>query len=106
MNKGMFYENMVAQELVCRGYDLWFTEFEKKGSERKYEVDFILPGRSGIIPMEVKSGKSTPHSSLDRLMERYEERIEKSFVIHSKDIRMDGDVTYVPIYMMPFITWN
>ena len=106
MNKGMFFENMVAQELVCRGYDLWFTEFEKKGSKRKYEVDFILPGRYGIIPMEVKSGKSTPHSSLDRLMERYEERIEKSFVIHSKDIRMDGDVTYVPIYMMPFITWN
>ena len=105
INKGMLFENMVAQELVCMGCDLWFTEFEKKGSKRKYEVDFILPGRTGIVPMEVKSGKSTPHSSLDKLMEKYAERIEKAFVIHSKDVRKDGGVEYVPIYMMPFITW-
>ena len=106
INKGMLFENMVAQELVCMGCDLWFTEFEKKGSKRKYEVDFILPGRTGIVPMEVKSGKSTPHSSLDKLMEKYAERIEKAFVIHSKDVRKDGGVEYVPIYMMPFITWK
>ena len=74
--------------------------------KRKYEVDFILPGRTGIVPMEVKSGKSTPHSSLDKLMEKYAERIEKAFVIHSKDVRKDGGVEYVPIYMMPFITWK
>ena len=106
INKGMLFENMVAQELVCMGCDLWFTEFEKKGSKRKYEVDFILPGRTGIVPMEVKSGKSTPHSSLDKLMEKYAERIEKAFVIHSKDVRKDEGVEYVPIYMMPFITWK
>lgn len=106
MNKGMLFENMVAQELVRRGYDLWFTEFEKKGSKRKYEVDFILPGRTGVVPMEVKSGKSTPHSSLDKLMEKYSQRIEKVFVIHSKDIRADKGVTYVPIYMVPFVSWR
>ncbi|MBQ7702504.1 MAG: ATP-binding protein [Candidatus Methanomethylophilaceae archaeon] len=105
MNKGMLFENMVAQELVCRGCDLWFTEFEKKGSERKYEVDFILPGKTGITPMEVKSGKSAPHSSLDKLIEKYSERIEKAFVIHSKDLR-NGRVTYLPIYMMPFVSWK
>lgn len=106
MNKGMLFENMVAQELTCRGYDLWFTEFEKKDSERKYEVDFILPSISGIIPLEVKSGRSTPHRSLDVLMERYRGRVRKAFVIHSKDIRVDDDITYVPIYMMPFMTWD
>lgn len=92
--------------MVCRGCDLWFTEFEKKGSKRKYEVDFILLGRTGIVPIEVKSGKSTPHSSLDKLMEKYNERIEKAFVIHSKDINGNGDLEYVPIYMMSFVTWK
>ena len=106
MNKGMVFENMVAQELVCRGCDLWFTEFEKKGSERKYEVDFILAGRAGIVPMEVKSGRSTPHSSLDKLMDKYGGRIGRAFVIHSKDFRTDGGVSYVPIYLMPFISWK
>jgi predicted AAA+ superfamily ATPase len=103
VNKGMLFENMVAQELVNRGCDLWFTEFSKKGSKRKYEVDFILPGRAGIIPLEVKSGKSTPHSSLDYLMKKYAERIEKVFVIHSKDVREEKGIAYLPIYMMPFI---
>lgn len=106
INKGMLFENMVAQELVCRGYDLWFTEFEKKGSKRKYEVDFILPSRAGMLPMEVKSGKSAMHSSLDKLMERYGNRIGEAFVIHSKDLRVDGNIVYVPIYMMPFIKWK
>ena len=35
VNKGMLFENMVAQELTCRGYELWFTEFDKKDSNRK-----------------------------------------------------------------------
>ncbi len=105
-SRGMLFENMVAQELVCRGYDLWFTEFEKKGTDRKTEVDFILPSRSGMMPMEVKSGKSAMHSSLDKLMERYGNRISEAFVVHSKDFRVDGNVVYVPIYMMPFIKWK
>ena len=106
LGRGMLFENMVAQELVCRGYDLWFTEFEKKGSKRKYEVDFILPSRAGMLPMEVKSGKSAMHSSLDKLIERYGNCIGEAFVIHSKDLRVDGNIVYVPIYMMPFIKWK
>ncbi len=105
-NRGMLFENMAAQELVCRGYDLWFTEFEKKGSDRKYEVDFILPGRGGIVPMEIKSGKSSSHPSLDALIDKYSDRVVKAFVVHSKDIRTDGELTYVPIYMMPFLRWR
>lgn len=106
INKGMLFENCVAQELVCRGYDLWFTEFEKKGTERKYEVDFILPSRSGMLPIEVKSGRSSPHPSLDKLMEKYGSRVGEAFVIHSKDIRVDGNITYVPIYMIQFLEWR
>lgn len=105
VNKGMLFENMVAQELVSKGYDLWFTEFEKKDSKRKYEVDFILPCISKIIPMEVKSGKSVPHASLDKLISKYDDCVEKAYVIHSKDLRVDGKITYVPIYMMQFADW-
>ena len=46
------------------------------------------------------------HSSLDKLMERYGNRIGEAFVIHSKDLRVDGNIVYVPIYMMPFIKWK
>ncbi len=42
----------------------------------------------------------------DKLMERYGNRIGEAFVIHSKDLRVDGNIVYVPIYMMPFIKWK
>lgn len=103
VNRGMFFENAVSQELVSQGCDLWFTEFEKEGSGRKYEVDFILPDGSGIVPLEVKSSRSTIHSSLDKLMGKYRDRIGKAYVVHSKDLRVDGDLVYLPIYMLPFI---
>lgn len=103
INRGMFLENAVAQELVAKGYELWFTEFEKKGSVRKYEVDFILPRSSKILPLEVKSGRSSIHVSLDALMAKYRERIDEAFVVHMKDLRVDGNITYVPVYMLPFI---
>lgn len=103
VNRGMFFENVVSQELVSQGCDLWFTEFEKEGSGRKYEVDFILPDGSGIVPLEVKSSRSTIHSSLDKLMGKYRDRIGKAYVVHSKDLRVDGDLVYLPIYMLPFI---
>lgn len=38
----MFFENMVAQELISPGHVLIVTEFKTKGSTSVYEVDFIL----------------------------------------------------------------
>lgn len=101
INQGMFFENMVAQQLVAKGYKLMFHQFESDGNE--YEVDFIIPGRRGIIPLEVKSSSSTRHRSLDLFKDKYRSRIDRTYVIHGKDLRVDGDVVYIPIYMTMFL---
>ena len=102
INQGMFFENAVAQQLVSLGRDLWFTEFGQDRSGKKYEVDFLLSVACKMVPIEVKSSKSTIHHSLDALLEKYPSRIGQAYVIHTGDLRFDGKITYLPIYMLPF----
>lgn len=104
VNQGMLFENMVAQELKMNHFNLRYAEFyEKHDDKHIHEVDFIIPNGKKIIPLEVKSGVSSKHRSLDIFMERYKERIDRAYVIHSKDLRVEGDLIYIPIYMTMFI---
>lgn len=32
-------------------------------------------------------------------MKKYRSRIEQAYIIHTKDLREDGDITYIPVYM-------
>lgn len=100
INEGMLFENMVAQELVSAGHHLYFHEFYLEHDRKNLcEVDFILVKKKRIIPVEVKSSRSTKHKSLDRFMVKYSARLGKVYVIHSKDIQTEGKITYLPIYM-------
>ena len=40
------------------------------------------------------------------MIEKYNDRIVKTFVIHSKDLKTEGGIVYVPIYMMQAMSWN
>ena len=33
------------------------------------------------------------------LRERFKNRVDTPIIIHSKDLRVDGDLLYIPIYM-------
>lgn len=104
INEGMLFENMVAQGLVSSGHRLYFHEFYGNGDSRHlHEVDFILVKGGEIVPIEVKSSSSGRHASLDMFMKKYRKRISEAFVIHGKDLRTDGDITYIPIYMVTLL---
>jgi uncharacterized protein len=103
INEGMFFENMVSQELVFNGYDLVFSVFKKEDSEKPFEVDFLISKGKKISPIEVKSGESGKHASLDEFMKRYHRRLGECYVVHSKDLKMKDGVTYIPIYMTMFL---
>ncbi len=104
INEGMFFENSVAQELKSKDHDLYFVKFYS-GSDKKNpkEVDFIIPDGKKIVPIEVKSSASSRHRSLDLFSEKYKSRVKTRYVIHGKDLRIDGDTFYIPIYMTMFI---
>lgn len=100
INEGMLFENVVAQLLCSSGKELHYVEFLEKEKDRNvHEIDFILPRGHKILPIEVKSSVSTKHRSLDIFMERYSARVDGAVVIHSKNMRVDGKILYLPIYM-------
>lgn len=102
INEGMFFENVVAQELISHGHDLHFAELSKSDGST-YEVDFVIRNGPRIEPIEVKSGSSARHRSLDVFRERYADRISSSWIVHTCDLREEGGITYIPAYMCGFL---
>ena len=41
-NLGYLYENIVAQMLTARGYELFYHTFNYQDSKKKYEIDFLI----------------------------------------------------------------
>ncbi len=93
LNMGMIFENVVAQMLKANGHELYFHSFNQ------YEIDFLLPIGKKIIPLEVKSSSYKSHKSLSAFCEKYSERVINPYVIYSKDLKKDGQVTLIPVYM-------
>lgn len=106
-NLGYLFENMVAQILSTSNQELYFyTEYNKE-SKHSYEVDFILADNNKIIPIEVKSSSnSSSHKSLDAFIQKFSNRINRAYVVHTKDIKQEGIIKYIPLYAMPFIFEN
>ncbi len=104
MNEGMVLENAVAQMLVSEGIELHYFEFKVRGDDRHlHEVDFLVPKGTGVVPVEVKSAVSSRHASLDRFLEKYSRVAVGAVVVHTRDLREDGGVTYIPAYMAPWL---
>lgn len=105
INKGMFFENAIAQMLTANGHKLYFyTHFSKEKHRNDIEVDFIISTGSRvnnkIIPIEVKSSKNYTASSLIKFKEKFHERIAGSYIIHPKNLSIrDDGIICIPAYM-------
>ena len=97
INKGAVYEN--AQELHAHGYPLYYYNSKKKG-----ELDFVVEHVGQALPIEVKSGKDyEKHSALDNVMAVEEYGIREAYVFTNDNVKVDGRLTYYPIYMVMFL---
>ncbi|MBR4327630.1 MAG: DUF4143 domain-containing protein [Bacteroidales bacterium] len=102
-NLGYIYENMVSQIFRASGYELFYHTIKKNEGKSYYEVDFLLSKGNKLIPVEVKSSGYKSHTSLDRFCEKFSDRIGKKYLIYTKDLKKEGDIVYLPIYMAMFI---
>ena len=98
VNLGYVYENMVAQMLCVAGNKLFYYTFPD-GNKHSYEVDFLLSRGAKINPVEVKSEGYTTHASIDAFCDKFSARVGNRYLIYTKDLRKDGEVLMVPIYM-------
>ena len=107
INQGMILENVVAQMLKASGHELYFHEYlykpEENEKEKKYEIDFITVKKKKICPIEVKSSNYKSHKSFDYLLKKYQLKMEDRYIIYTKDLKYEDGITYIPVYMTPFI---
>lgn len=104
INYGAPYENVIAQELSAHGFaSLYYYNSKKNG-----EIDFVLEKETEIIPLEVKSGKSSingyyNHSALNRVLELHPD-IKEAIVLSENNISKENDrIVCLPLYMIMFL---
>ena len=102
-NLGYMYENIVAQVLTAKGNDLFYYTFKDEDTGKRYEIDFLLPQKNKICPIEVKSSGYKTHTSLDKFAEKFSSRVLEKYLIYTKDLQKDKDVIMLPVYMVPFL---
>lgn len=105
-NKGMFFENAVAQSLTSAGHHLFFHKFHssKDKKDKEKEIDFMIQRNGKISPIEVKSSSYSNHKSLDAFLQKYKvKKLGQPYVIYGKDIKQENGVTFLPIYLTMFL---
>ncbi len=111
VNKGMFVENVIAQQLRARNHSLfyysWNEPAKKAGGKAKpREIDFLITrgfsnaaGKPRVCPIEVKSSKSYSTVSLEDFSKRFAKRTGDEFVLHPKQLKVEGKRQFLPLYM-------
>lgn len=104
VNEGMFYENAISQMLVANGHKLYFyTRYNEEKHRNDIEIDFLISNNSKlkykVCPIEVKASDRYTTKSLTRFAEHFRQRIGGCYVIHPKNLKVEGNVTYIPAYM-------
>lgn len=100
---GYLYENMVAQTLYASGNKLFYYTFPKDKSKHNYEIDFMISKKNKICPIEVKSSGYKTHASIDSFATKFSSKIGQKYLVYTKDLRKDGDLLCIPIYMTMFL---
>ena len=107
LNEGMLVENAVAQQFRANGRKLYFfSRSDRTDASKTMEIDFLIVReydnaamKPRISPIEVKSTKRYGVSSLDKFRKRYAQRLGKEYVLHPRQLEVDGERIKLPLYM-------
>lgn len=95
--KGGLYEALIADVLSKRGYkELYFYRNEAGTAE----IEFLIEGKDGVIPIEVKAGKNKART-LDNLLKKDDIRI--GYKLANQNIGVDGKKVTLPLYMAMWV---
>lgn len=90
--QGYVAENFVAQELRAAGLrDLYCWQ------GRTSEIEFLIEGAEGLVPVEVKSGRVTHSKSLTIYIERYHPA--RAYLLSARNIADKNGRLGLPLYM-------
>jgi predicted AAA+ superfamily ATPase len=95
--KGGIYEAVIADMLLKNGHkELYF----RKTEDATFEIQFLLESSDGVIPIEVKAGRSKS-KSLDSLLKR--EEIPYGYKLIDGNVGVADKKITLPLYMAMFM---
>lgn len=109
VNNGMIMENIVAQMLTAAGHRLYFfSKSSRENAADRMEIDFLIAkskitNKHNISPIEVKSGDRYALSSINKFRRKYAEYVNVPYVLHTKDLKEEDGIVYLPVYMTMFL---
>jgi predicted AAA+ superfamily ATPase len=102
-NLGYVYENVIAQMLRATGKNLFYHTIPYSKGKKYYEIDFVIPHKHKVSPVEVKSSGYKTHKSLDVFCSKFSDRTMNKYLIYTKDYKRENGVEYIPVYMTVFL---
>ena len=98
VNLGSILENIMAQAIKGNGYDLHYYDSKKIG-----EIDFVIQNGTKVDVLEIKSGNDfKKHPAINKITEIPSWNFEQVLVFCKGNVEKDGDVVYLPWYMIMF----
>ena len=98
VNLGSILENIMAQAIKGNGYDLHYYDSKKIG-----EIDFVIQNGTKVDILEIKSGNDfKKHPAVNKIREVPSWDFGKVLVFCKGNVEKDGDVVYLPWYMIMF----
>lgn len=94
--KGALTENFVLNML-----NIIYTDVPNYFTFDRNEVDFVIQTKNQIIPIEVKSGKSTNNNSLTKYNEKFKPNVSLRFSMNN--LVKDGNILNVPLFLLEYI---
>lgn len=95
--KGGMYEALVADILSKSGHENIYFYRNEVGTA---ELEFLIEGIDGVIPIEVKAGKSRT-KTLNNILKK--EDISKGYKLAAQNVGVDGKKITLPLYMVMFL---
>ena len=78
----------------------FYTRYSVEKHRNDIEIDFLLSNESKtsfrVFPIEVKSSKNYTTTSLGRFKEVYGKKIASQYIIHPKNLTVDGNIIKIP----------
>jgi len=102
-NLGYLYENLVAQMIAASGRELFYHTWKKEKSTHYYEIDFLITQSSKVSAIEVKSSGVGKHESLTEFQKKYSKTVRDCVIISQKDVDREGQISFLPVYLTPFL---
>lgn len=102
-NLGFLFENFAAQTIASCQNSLYYYTWNKPQSTHKYELDFLLESAGKLIPLEIKSGQTKNHNSLDVFIKKYPKRIKNAYILSGADMKKEGAIDFLPIFCLSLI---